>query len=339
MNQTQLLRLFAEHIYGALPDAAPVHIREHRVDQAPCDDVMAVWEQTVIQTAQKTIHVLLVRPLINRPYPVFLCLNAWGNHSVHPSPVIAVHEGWVPDDKKPVARGAQTDRYAIASLLKAGFAFVTYHESDVAPDHPDFNPGGCLLSQWAWGMMRCIDYLVTYPCVNIHQIGVAGFSRRGKAALWAAAQDPRIALTVAHQSGTGGAAPSVKTNPACETVAQINERFPHWFSPRFHDYNSSPEKLPVSQDQLMALIAPRPLLITNARDDIWSDPDGTWDTVQRAMPYFYASADMKGALKHTSLDLANPGRLAYFIRDGEHSHTHADWDVFIKFACFHFGMR
>jgi hypothetical protein len=44
--------------------------------------------------------------------------------------------------------------------------------------------------------------------------------------------------------------------------------FPHWLSPRFA------EPAPVDAHHLLALIAPRPLLVGHAKRDEWADPAG-----------------------------------------------------------------
>ena len=96
-----------------------------------------------------------------------------------------------------------------------------------------------------------MDYLVTAPGIDPRRIVVTGHSRTGKAALVAAAFDERIALAIPHQAGCGGSAPSrariaigkpyntldtPQTKPP-ETVANINDKFPHWFNARFKEFN------------------------------------------------------------------------------------------------------
>ena len=98
--------------------------------------------------------------------------------------------------------------------------------------------------------------------IDAGRIAVVGHSRLGKAAIVAAAFDERIALVIPHQAGCGGTAPS--RGKVGESVKQINTSFPHWFDAEFKNFNEQPERLPFDQNCLVALVAPRPVLFTNA---------------------------------------------------------------------------
>ena len=62
------------------------------------------------------------------------------------------------------------------------------------------------MTAWAWGVSRIIDVLEATPSAGIDttKIGVTGCSRNGKGALTIGAFEPRIALTIPQESGTGG---------------------------------------------------------------------------------------------------------------------------------------
>ena len=62
------------------------------------------------------------------------------------------------------------------------------------------------MSAWVWGVSRIIDSLELTPKagINLEKIAVTGCSRDGKGALMAGAFEPRIALTIPQESGSGG---------------------------------------------------------------------------------------------------------------------------------------
>src|SRR5206468_6864333 len=138
------------------------------------------------------------------------------------------------------------------------------------------------IAAWAWGIHRAVDYLVTDKDLDKSRIAVVGHSRLGKTALLAAAFDDRIALAVPLQAGCGGTAPSRCHNPKAETVKRINTNFPHWFDDEFKKFNDQPERLPFDQNGLIALCAPRPVLVTAAVEDQHANPAGMFDVLKAA---------------------------------------------------------
>jgi hypothetical protein len=183
-----------------------------------------------------------------------------------------------------------------------------------------------------------VDYLVTDPDVDPKRIAVVGHSRNGKTALLAAAFDERIALAIPHQAGCGGTAPSRGT--IGESVKQINDRFPHWFNAEFKKFNDQPDKLPFDQHCLVALMAPRPVLLSNAQEDQWANPAGQFEVLLAAEPvYRLLKAGGLDAKQMPPLGKLVDSKLGYFIRPGKHSMTREDWLVFLDFADRHLGKR
>jgi hypothetical protein len=185
-------------------------------------------------------------------------------------------------------------------------------------------------------MQRAVDYLVTDRDLDKARIAAVGHSRLGKTALLAGALDERIALVIPHQAGCGGSAPS--RHQVGEQVRQINDRFPHWFCDEFKKFNDEVERLPFDQHCLVALCAPRPVLLSNALEDTWADPEGQFRVLAAADPVYrlLGSTGLDGrAMPEADKLLDTP--LGYYIRPGKHSMTAGDWMVFLDFADRHFG--
>jgi hypothetical protein len=129
-------------------------------------------------------------------------------------------------------------------------------------------------SAWAWGVSRIIDGLElvqdSLP-VDLKHLAVAGCSYAGKMALFAGAFDERFALTLAQESGGGGATSwrYSGTEPvgSVEGLAQTSNQ---WFMQAMFQFGgSNVSKLPEDHHELMAMVAPRALYATG-------NPDYTW---------------------------------------------------------------
>ena len=142
---------------------------------------------------------------------------------------------------------------------------------------------------WAWGISRLIDGIEIasrqasnpLPLDTTHS-AVTGCSYAGKEALYAGALDERIALTIAQENG-GGGAPSWRVNQEIESqappgaalgaagsVEDINDTNYQWFSGQMFQFaGNNVYKLPIDQDELMAMVAPRALLETGNTDFYW----------------------------------------------------------------------
>ena len=128
-------------------------------------------------------------------------------------------------------------------------------------------------SAWAWGVSRIIDGLELVQGVlpiDTKHLAVTGCSYAGKMALFAGAFDERIALTIAQESGGGGATSwrysGTETNGTVEGLQQTDH---NWFMEAMFQFGSNVSKLPEDHHELMAMCAPRALLVT-------ANPDYTW---------------------------------------------------------------
>jgi hypothetical protein len=283
-------------------------------------------------------------------------MNFCGNPGLTDDPRVPLPKTWLgsfcPGCVDHVAtdagRGKQMVDWPLAEIVRRGYGLAAFYSGDVDSDRPDVSSGlyACLaggdaarnnptnrgtIAAWAWGFHRCLDYLVGDRDVDAQRIATWGHSRNGKAALLAAAFDPRIALAFPHQAGCGGSAPS--RGKIGESVKAINDRFPHWFNAQFKEFNGEPERLPFDQNCLVALCAPRPVLFSAADDDQWANPKGQFQVLQAADPvYRLLGSDGLTAKQMPSLRTLVDSPLGYYIRKGKHSTTPEDWNAFMNFA-------
>jgi uncharacterized protein YjdB len=129
---------------------------------------------------------------------------------------------------------------------------------------------------WAWGVSRIIDGLYKLKAagslnVDLNHIAVTGCSYAGKMALFAGAFDERIALTIAQESGGGGATSWRYTDlQPVGTVEGIAQTNPSWFKNSMFDFsNPNVTKLPEDHHELMAMCAPRALYCTGNNSQLW----------------------------------------------------------------------
>jgi hypothetical protein len=191
-----------------------------------------------------------------------------------------------------------------------------------------------VVAVWAAAFSWALDVLEADPRIDASRTAAWGHSRQGKAALLAAAFDSRIEAVIPLQAGKGGG--TLTRSYAGETVKQITKSYPHWFSPAYAAYSDREADIPVDQHQLLALVAPRPMMLGNGWKDVWSDPNGAFRAAVGADPVY----KLLGAKGLTQTDLRqkpNGGELEFFIRSGGHGVRVADWDEMLDFLDRWFG--
>lgn len=127
-------------------------------------------------------------------------------------------------------------------------------------------------SAWAWGVSRIIDGLELVQAnlpIDLSHLAVTGCSYAGKMALFAGAFDERIALTIAQESG-GGGAPAWRVSEIGGDVEKLGATDHNWFKePMFQFAGLNVSRLPHDHHELMAMVAPRALLVTGNTDFFW----------------------------------------------------------------------
>jgi hypothetical protein len=240
----------------------------------------------------------------------------------------------------------------IEQFMDAGIGFATVYYGDIEPDFkggikygirgiylksgqtaPAVNEWGAI-SAWAWGLSRAMDYFEKDKQVDSKRIALQGASRLGKTVLWTGIHDIRFKMVIASISGEGGAA--IARRNYGETIQHITDtsRYYYQFAPAYHSYANKINDLPFDAHALVALMAPRPLLLQTGSTDYWSDPKGEFLSAIAAEPvYKLFGKNGPGVLAmpkpgETSL-LMNP--LSYYIHEGGHTVLPEDWALFIRY--------
>lgn len=357
-RRPEVFRLLEENQFGRVP-GLPKDLRFDVFDAGtPTFDGKALRKQITIYFApgntEPYLDLLVYLPAsATGPVPVLLQLGWGGNNLAVADPGVKVGRAWNRDEKRrvPAEGGRRIGRgLNVEAVLERGFGIATFNYTDVDPDALDavahgvrqlyLTPGATepapeewgSIAAWGWGASRVIDYFETDPDVDAARIAITGASRLGKTVLWAAARDERIAAVIASVSGEGGAALSRRNYG--ETVAHLvaPTRYPYQFARTYQKWAGRINEAPFDAHMILALIAPRAVLLQTGNTDKWSDPYGEFLAAKAATPVFELFGD-KGIEEYS---LPAPGvplmnRLGYLMHEGGHGVVPADWPVFLDF--------
>jgi hypothetical protein len=359
-RRPELVRLFEENEYGRAP-GRPKDMSFDVFDKGtPAFDGKAIRRQVTIyfsanKSGPKMDLLLYVPAAAAKPVPVLLNISFTANSSTVNDPGVKQGEVWGRDKKKiPARQGMSFGHIDVMRLIDAGFGFATFYYGDVDPDFLGGLPYGVRalylkpgqtepapdgwgsIAAWGWGISRAVDYFETDKGVDAKRVAIMGVSRLGKTVMWAGAHDTRIALVIASCSGEGGAALSRRNYG--ETIAHLTAptRYPYQFCANYGKYAEHVDKLPVDANELVALMAPRPVLLQTGNKDYWSDPKGEFLAAVAAGPVFHLLG--KPGLDTDQWPPAGTPILhdiGYFMHDGGHGTLPSDWDIFMKFLDMH----
>ncbi|MGO8787636.1 MAG: alpha/beta fold hydrolase [Terriglobia bacterium] len=254
------------------------------------------------------LHIHLYIPDGKAPFPVFLTNQPETSSWIQP----AIRRGYLAciyDATDPIF-GATDD----------SDKFI-----DVYPDY-DF----ACIARWAWAAMRVVDYLYTLPEVDTQKIGITGHSRNSKQAVLAAAFDERIGAVVGSSGTTGECLPwryctlDYWGTGSIESITG-GPHNTHWFHPRLRFFSGREDKLPVDQHQLMALVAPRGLMMVAA----YSEHEGNCFGYEQAYR----------AVRNVYRFLGREENVQLHLRCGEHNIVPNRVEEFVDFFDSVFGRR
>jgi hypothetical protein len=359
-RRPEIVRLFEENQFGRCPDR-PADMSFDVFDKGtPAFEGKAIRRQVTIYFSKDKegpkMDLLIYLPAgVDKPVPLLLNLGFTANCSTVDDPNVRQGEIWNRQKQRvPAGRGMRFGRLNVLPILEKGFGIATVYYGDIDPDFQGGlqygvrslyqKPGQTerspddwgAIGAWAWGLSRALDYFETDEGVDAKRVAIMGISRLGKTVLWAGACDTRFAMVIASCSGEGGAALSRRNYG--ETISHLAapSRYPYWFCPNYSKYGDQVDKFPVDAHMLLALIAPRPVLLQTGNTDKWSDPYGEFLAAVAAEPVYKLLGE-KGLEtdKMPPPDRPILNTIGFFMHTGGHGTLPSDWDVFLKFMQMH----
>jgi hypothetical protein len=356
-RRPEVLKIVEENQYGRAP-GRPTDMRFEVVeDSAPAFDGKAIRKQIKIHLGEgessQAIDLLVYLPADAKgPVPLLLNISFTANNLMVDDPGVKFGRTWDREQNKrvPAENGRRFGSLPVLDFIERGFGIATFNYADVDPDvagaiahgvrqkylrddkeQPADDEWGTIAA-WAWGISRVVDFFETDKQVNAYQIAITGCSRLGKTVLWAGANDPRIALVIASCSGEGGAA--ILRRNYGETIAHMSspKRYFYQFAPNYHKWADDPSSAPMDANLLLALIAPRPLLLQTGDTDKWSDPKGEFLAAVDATKVYklFGKQGIDVSTLPPTGELVG-GDLAFYMHDGGHGLVPSDWGVYLDF--------
>jgi hypothetical protein len=359
-RRPELVEIFEREIYGRTPTVTPAVTWEVASTK---NDGKTITKQLIGHVDNSSyplisvnIRVTLVTPAsATGPVPVMLQLgpgafNGFGRRGATTRPGALTQPIAGAFGRGPFGNGPDWRQLVLAK----GWGYATLDTSSVQADNgagltlgiiglvnkgqPRALDDWGVLSAWAWGAGRALDYFQTDPAVNAAEVGVEGHSRWGKAALVTMAFDQRFAIAYVSSSGEGGAKLHRRFwGELVENVAGTQEY--HWMAGNFLKYAGHVNDLPIDSHELIALCAPRPVLITGGitGGDAWVDAKGMFMAAAAAGPVYRLlgkkdlGTDQMPPVEHALID----GDLAFRQHNGGHTDA-LNWPTFLIFADRHF---
>jgi hypothetical protein len=353
-RRPELVKLFEEYQFGKMPPR-PANMHFDIFEKG--SEVLggkAIRKQVRVYFTKDTAHkmdLLIYLPKSNKPSPLLLIINFSANSSAVNDPGVRQGMIWNREGKKVPASSSSFGKINIDTFIKQGFGIATVYYGDIEPDFKNgiqygirghyLKPGTTYpaddewgaISAWSWGLSRAMDYFETDKQIDEKRVAIQGTSRLGKTVLWTGAHDPRFKMVIASCSGEGGAALSRRNYGESINHMTDTSRYFYQFAPNRHKYSNDPAQSPVDAHMLVALMAPRPLLLQTGDTDYWSDPKGEFLSAVAAEPV-YKLLNKKGPgtnVMPKAGDQSLLNDLGYYMHAGGHGTIPSDWGVFISY--------
>jgi len=338
-RRPEIRKYIETNYYGRVPDTAPNVIWE-----VVSTDTNALGDKAIMKVLAghmgspdgPAIDVTLYTPTGTKgPAPVLAMLSFNFGGGIMRRPAA--------DGSAPVRPGSPE------YLIDRGYGYAVINYSSIETDRegqPNINivrklalaPGQeapapdewGAIAAWAWGISRLMDYFETDPSIDETRVAITGTSRLGKTVTWAGANDQRIAMVIACCGGEGGAALARRNYG--ETIAHLvaPTRYPYQFAGNYQQFAEDPSTSAVDTHCLVALMAPRPILLSTGVSDGWSDPYGEYLAAKAATPVYELLGE-KGIdrYKYANVGEMVGNELSFLMVNGGHGSS--DWELWMKF--------
>lgn len=254
--------------------------RYHVSFQAEEDDRVTAW-------------LLVPESARRKPAPGIVCLHSttFGTGKDSTIGLAGMWPGQPPEQWQDFYRNPEVGQAYGRDLAQHGYVTLSI---DFLTDGERIRPGERLMDtrgfytrhpEWSmigkniWDIMRSVDFLQSLDFVARDQIGCTGWSLGGHTTVFAAAFEPRITAAISnggvldwHQTSNAWARPDDMENSA-ELIRRLGfnpKSGPYIYIKKFRPYVADPSKrVPVDFDDLMMMVAPRPLLILSSEEEFY----------------------------------------------------------------------
>lgn len=357
-RRPELLKAVAALQYGKTPPPPNSISFEVFENEGDAFQGKAIRKQVTVYLTENSkdhpMDLLIYLPKDSKgPVPIFFTISFSANNQSVNDPAVKIGEVWNREGQK--VKADQPGRFQatnVEQFIDAGYGFATVYYGDIDPDFKDgfeygirkefLKPGETqpqmdewgTISAWSWGLSRAMDYFEKDKQIDAARIALMGVSRLGKTVLWTGIRDPRYKMIIASCSGEGGAA--LARRDYGENIKHMSDpsRYAYQFAPNYHAYSTHLDDSPFDAHSLIAMIAPRPILLQTGNTDYWSDPKGEFLAAQEASKVYQLFGENGPQNKEmpaagdTSL-LEN--KLGYYMHEGGHGTVPSDYPVFIQF--------
>ncbi len=335
--------LLQAHLYGQMELSPDVEVVDYQITSADAFDgraTLAQWHLRIgYGAAVRDLDLVALIPNEHPNAPMILSQNFCPNNDVVPLEGVRAPANIGFNCSGGGLAGALFGnifgRYIVTpplqDIVDRGYGFAATYPSQFIPDSgesglaalgtlfPNQSKRPGALAAWAGLFEVAADTVETK--FGERPMIAYGHSRFAKTALLAGAWSDRIDAVLAHQSGTLGA--SALDDGTGEPLDDMVRAYPHWAGPGITPFADTPASLPVRPADLLALIGDKPVLLGNARRDVWSDPWGAFTEAKSAW------GDAFGA--ESPADFRPSDTKAYWLRPGTHGVVKEDWPAFLDF--------